>query len=144
VPKRYAERIDVGSDIFLLTIQLFGTCKIGRANETSHREFAGSARISNGGLHEAEIDDLCKNFPVAFPSQHHIGRLDVAVNELLLVRSDKGAGDLLGDVESKKAVERSVSLDSVQQRFPVNKLHRIEVAVGMLTQMENRSNIAMP
>ena len=62
----------------------------------------------------------------------------------MLFRRNERTGDLLGDIESKDAVERSLPFHPGKDRLAVDEFHRVEIAVAMLAQVENGRHVSMP
>ena len=77
-------------------------------------------------LHQAEVEDL-DHVVVGLVQQHHVRRLEVAVNDAELVRLTQRPADLLGDVENPPPGKGLVVRQHLCQRLPLHVLHGDEV-----------------
>ena len=137
VPKRHAERINVGTDVFRLAIQLFGAREIRRANKTTGCNFSAGGRLHHCRSGEAEIDHFYEDLAITLLHEHEVGWFDVTVDKVLFLRSDQRGGDLLSDIEREKAFEWAVAFYESIDRFTIDEFHRIEIAIAVFTQVEN-------
>ncbi len=82
-----------------------------------------------------------QHFDYAFGGEFYIGGLEIAMNDALLVRGFKRAGDLFGDLQPLLQRNRALP-DSLRQRWTLDQLHHqvirpdvVQVAdVGVIQQ----------
>ena len=132
-----AERVDVGAGVDVLAPRLLRRHVRGRAHDVSDR---GRGRAGPGvGLLDLVVADLAlaaagqvlgqapvDDHGLAEVADHHVGRLDVAVDDALAVR----VGDRLGHREHVRQeghalVEAALLLDELLERPPRDQLHRV-------------------
>ena len=100
VPDRDAQAVHVRADIEVFLLQLLGAGILRRADEAAHRNVR-AAFAARRRTRQAEVNDLDDEtvLVVVLALDHDVGRLDVAVNEALLARRTKRAGNLQRDLE---------------------------------------------
>jgi hypothetical protein len=86
---------------------------------------------------QTEIDHFHEDLTITLADEHEVRRFDVTVDKVLPFRGDEGGGDLLSDIECEKAFERAIAFHERIHRFAVDEFHRIEIAVAVLTQVED-------
>ncbi len=97
-------------------------------------EAAGVAAERIHQLRQTEVDD----FRVAVLGEHHVGRLEIAVDDALVVRAREPFGDLGGDFEGAVRRQRAAR-GQVAQLLAAHQLHRDEVdAVGFVDRVDDR------
>ena len=89
-----------------------------------------------GQLRQAEVEDL----HVSIRPQHHVLRLDVAVDDPRIVCSRQRAAGLNGDLEHLYELE-TAPLEAQPKRLAINELGRDEVNVAGLPDVVNRENV---
>src|SRR5580658_8457771 len=66
------------------------------------------------------------------------------MDEMLFFGGDERTGHLLRDIKPEDAVQRTLPFHLGKNRLSVDELHRVKIAVSVLTQVENRSHVSMP
>jgi hypothetical protein len=95
-------------------------------------------RIAEPGLGQAEVEDL----HVAVGSQHDVGRLQVAVDDPVLVRRLQPVGDLAGDPHDLVRRHRPL-LHAPAQVLPLHQLHHQEADPAFLLETVDRGDVGM-
>ena len=127
-----AEGIEVGGGPELLALRLLGRDIVGRSqNRVVGREMAVL------GAGDAEVHDL----DVAIRLDHDVLRLDVAVDDVVLVGDGERLGNLGADLCDLAAVQRSVLPDAVLQVRAAQVLHDDVIGVPILAPVIDRDDI---
>ena len=112
--QRNTERINVGTRVGGFTAHLFRWHVIQRAQ----RGAGGSERAVCGRARDAEVHQLHNSLW----REHHVGWLDVAMDDVLFVRVTERRENLVGVVDRFGGRDRR-SRDAVGQRFAFHELH---------------------
>src|SRR4029077_3213213 len=83
-------------------------------------------------LCQAQVDDFRGHSAFVLEVHHDIARFDVPVNEALLVHCSQTGGDLRRNFQRQLYVNAARASDEVLERFPLHKLHRVEVVLAAL------------
>ena len=94
-------------------------------------------------LGQAQINNLGAHCALLLKAHHDIAWLDVPVNELFLVHRRQTGGDLLRNFQSDLYFKPSRALDETVERFPLHKLHRVEVIGPLPPKVEDRGDVGM-
>ncbi len=100
-----------------------------------------AAAVISGARHavrQAEIEQL----HLAFRSQHDIARLQMPVNDAVLVRLFESGGDLDGDADQFHFGDRAAA-SIVGQRLPGDELHDNEIHVAVAVEVVDRRDVRM-
>ncbi len=118
------ERVEVAPPIERLSRELLGA-HVFRGPD--HQP--GPGHLLVGGIHHprhAEVDDLDEVAPVAVAPEHHIVGLEVAMDDLEVVRRGQRARDLRRDRHRPERRHRPLARQERPQRLAVHVLHRQE------------------
>src|SRR5271154_1644989 len=91
-----------------------------------------------GALSQAEIEQL----GVAPRGNKNVGRLDVAMDDAVFMRSFQGAGDFDGNAEKLRNLHRPAG-DGMLQRVPAEQLHCQENTAVLLSNLVDRADVWM-
>ena len=83
-----------------------------------------------------------EHFHLTCGSDHHVARLDVAMNDALRVRNGERIGHLNGDQQCAFEFERS-AVDKLSDVLAVDVLHRDEVHAVHDVQIKDRADVRM-
>ena len=139
-----AEREEVGAGIELFAANLFGR----HVRQRSHHRAgigqwlpgrSGGDRLTiQGRPRQPEI----KQLGVTAIGHEDVGRLDVAMDDPLGVRSFERVGELDAKVEDSIRSQGATG-DKLVQRHTLQQLHRHEMAAGMFSDVVHRTNVWM-
>ncbi len=124
VVQQHAQRIDVAALVRALVARLLRRDVVRRAHERARvgdvvlRGFAAGEE-----LHQAEVENLHEVVIVLLVQEHHVGGLQIAVDDPERVRFPQRAADLLRDVDHPVLRQRSVGLHRLRERAAVEELH---------------------
>ena len=131
--------------IHRLTLDLLGRHVGNRAHDDPFlghrfgRHQAGSfVEVRPTQLGQAEIQDL----DPALLIDHHVGRLQITVNNTLVVRHSQGFGQSDGDLEDP-GDRHAFGGDQVGKRLALDQLHREEALSICLLDAVQRDDIGM-
>ena len=122
------DRVQVRAGVDGLALRLLGRQVLRGAH---HRARLGHVR--RAGARDAEVGDL----DAALLVDHHVVRLDVAVDDPALVGVAGGAQDLQHDVDRRLRRRRAALADDVLERAPADQLHRDVVGAVPLAAVED-------
>ena len=96
-----SKRIDIGSNVHLLAVDLLRAGIVGSAMESCGGSLcqSGTREISRQEFCEAKINELYPEIILACSRQHDVGRFDVAMHETLTMQRRERAADLEGYLE---------------------------------------------
>ena len=121
--EHHAERVDVGLRPDAATARLLGREVLRGADD---RADLGHLRVA--GVGDAEVGDL----DAAVVADEHVVRLDVAVDDAVLVGVAQAGEHLHRDRDRALGRERALLLDDLLERAPLEVLHRdVRAAVGL-------------
>ena len=112
-----AEAEEIGAVVERFALRLLGGHVHRRAGDDAGLRDAGVV----GGAGQAEIGDLDALFRPGV--EQDVRRLDVAVDEVHLVRGGESRGDLLADPQYLGNVERAGAVEALLQRLAGDELH---------------------
>ena len=119
-----AERVDVGAGVDGLALELLGRDVVGGADPLTRRRHLPAA---GHVLDEAEVGQVG-----VLVGHHHVGRLDVAVDEPALVGGVEGVAELGDDPRRAARLEPARGLQLAAEVGPLDEAHRDEqLAVGV-------------
>jgi len=98
----------------------------------------GGAGFGRADLGETKVED----FGVAPLSDENVGRLDVAMNDALGVRSVKAVGDVDGNGKELFVLQRRAR-NGVFEGSPIEKFHDDETIAFVLANFEDRADVGM-
>ena len=120
--ERRAQGIDIRADVHFAFFHLFRAGEVWRADKSAHRERAGVFTGILGDLGQSEVDDFDHQFSFLV-DQHQVGRLQVAMNQLLfggdrqcashLERNIQRLGGFRGPLRFTRASTVSPSMNSM-------------------------------
>jgi hypothetical protein len=93
-------------------------------------------------LGQSQINNL-RRCAVTLQLNHDVAGLDVAMDEILFVYRAQTGGYLSGDFQCELHFQPAKLSYELVQRFPIDKLHRVEVAVATHSQVKHRSDVWM-
>ena len=131
-----AHRVDVTARIDSEPFRLFGR-KVGRGSH--HRTGLREALFGVHGPGDAEVGHL----HLAVVGDEDVARLDVPVDDPVLVCVPEGRGHMGTDVCGALRRERAGGLENRRQRAAVDELHHDEVGPGVLTPVEDGDDVGM-
>ena len=143
IPQRHPQRVDVRANIDLLFLELLRAGKVRGADKSPHRE-GGEVVVLFvlDRFGEAKIDHLDEKI-VVLPDEHQVGRLNVAMDEMVLLRRRERARHLQRDAHRDHRIDRSLALDEGLDRLAIDKFHRVKKRVAVRAEMKDRSDIGM-
>ena len=98
---------------------------------------------SSSRLCQAEVDNLRRYTSLLLQPHHDVCWLDVSVNKVLFVHCGQSGSDLRRDFQRQLYLKLAGAFDEILERFPLYKLHRVEVILTGSSQVEHRGNIWM-
>ena len=111
-----AERIDVAAAIDRVGREdLLGRHVLGRAG---HRVADGRAVARGQDARDAEVDHLDVILDVELAHEQHVVGLEVAMDDVGLVRGVERGGDLIGDAQRARDAERAMGIDLGASEVP--------------------------
>ena len=131
------QRIDIGAVIDLhLPLALFGGHVVRRAHHGTGARLVRHLLLGLGQLGQPEVQDL-DEVRIATPGdQENVFRLEIAVDDAVVVRCAEGVSDLRGDGEGSPLGKDDLSLQAVCQRLTLEVLHdEVEVAGGGVSEI---------
>ena len=121
------DRIHVGADIDLLTLELFGRHKEDRAVDSI--AFSDFLKDRLGGeLGQTEVDDLDLELSRGKPVEHQVRRFQIPVYKIEVLRRDQAFLDLHGKLAEVHPRKRGGFLDDLVDGFTLQQLHDDEGA----------------
>jgi hypothetical protein len=91
---------------------------------------------------QTEIDHLHQKMILFFVhDEHHIRRLDIAMDQFLSIGCDQCARNLPTDPESEFGRQRTLALDTPLKSFALDILHRIVKLPFGVTEVKNRRDV---
>jgi hypothetical protein len=132
-----AEAEQVAAVIDLFAGGLLRGHVLGRAGDGPvHRQ----GRLATDQARQAEVEDL---HPPALPLQPDVGRLDVAVDQPLLVGRRQPLGDFAADAEGVGQRQRPLALQPVLQRLAFEQHHGQEEDTAVLADLVDGDDVVV-
>ncbi len=119
-----AQRVDVGARVDILRIDDALRCHVARRAEDLDLLRDVARLLGLQVLHEAEVQQL-DDVVLAAPAQHHVLRLDVAVDHSVLVCLAQRGADLAQDMQHPTRRHRTGLRDELRERHAVQIFHNV-------------------
>ena len=130
------ERVDVGLDVRLASARLLGRDVVACSH---HRPGLRQAPVDVERARDAEVRDL----RAALLGEQHVLRLDVAMDETLLVREGERPRDLERELDGLPLGQRGLALDQRLQVLALDVLEDDELAAVLLTAVDHGHDVGM-
>ena len=144
IVEQRAKREDVAALVGLAPLELFGSHVLIGADDAAgpgqgrgHRRSGTQSRATNRWmqLREAEVEQLRTAL-----GQHHVARLQVAVNDALAMRLVERVGDLDAGLERLRDPQRAL-LETLRERFTFEVLHDQEISSVLMPDVIERADV---
>src|SRR5271166_6270980 len=143
LPEHHAQRVEVGADVHANAGELLRTSELRCTSKSSgsrNRSFSGRVGC---GLCQPKVNDFgCYSAPL-LDTHHDVAWFDISVDEVSLVHRSKTGGCLRHNFQRQLHLQSAGAFDKVLERFPLHKLHRVEVILTTSPEVEDRGNIRM-
>ena len=104
-------------------------------------EIPASEADSSSDLRQAEVDDFGRYAAFLLQPHHDVCWLDISVDKVLFVNCGQSGSNLRCNFKRQLHVKPTGAFDKILERFPLYKLHRVEVVLTGSAQVEDRGNI---
>src|SRR5580704_15898286 len=102
-----------------------------------------AARPVRCGLGQPKVNDFGCYIAPLLDTHHDVAWFDISVDEVSLVHRSKTGGCLRHNFQRQLHLQSAGAFDKVLERFPLHKLHRVEVIRTTSPEVEDRGNIRM-
>ena len=119
------------------------TGKLGRPGKAAEHRNRGLRTWFIDRLGQTEVDDFRGHSASFLKAHHDVAWFNVPMNELLLVDRSQTGGDLRRNFQRQLYLKPAGAFDEALERFPLHKLHRVEVILAGFAQVEDRGNVWM-
>jgi hypothetical protein len=92
---------------------------------------------------QAEINNFHGEVTAILANEHDVRRLDVAMDQALLLRCTQGTSHLRSNLQRHQDGDGAFAFDIGLDRLSIDKFHRIEIVIALSSEMENGRDIWM-
>jgi hypothetical protein len=136
-----AQRVDVGTPVDATRGEPLGGHVVGRAHRGPGDGEAGGRRAVAG---DAEVDEVHRVGRAArVLGQQHVGGLDVAVDQVRLVRGVERRGELREDAHRPPRLERALTGEDLAEVLAVDEAHVDEEPAVDLAEPVDRDDVLL-
>ena len=136
-----AHLVEVGAGVEFATLELLG----GHEEDRSHHRLLLVHRLHRGRpaeLGEAEIEDFELKFPRGLPDHHDVGRLDVAVDDVVRLRGDEGLEGLINHL-GEILLGQDTTGHRLVEGLALEQFHHDETALLILPHVEDSDDVGV-